>query len=272
MRRIAFSLLLAGSTLSAVQAQEVGACCRDDGTCVLCTAAECICVGDCNCDGRVDFADINAFVSAIEGAPQCLLARCDINGDGQVDFRDINPFVTLLATSGGDCPGGPNGRWLGVGSHCERCCWLTPPPGCVLEGEPPCTPGYMDHYNGGCWSNPPVFQPLEVGQTLFGHTGVGLTGPQGLDADYYQFTLSAPTRVRATLRAEVGTHFCLERPGPGGGCTGLTVIEHWDTEPCLERWLDPGVLPAGDYWIFICGSMTWECQAAYILTLTTPAE
>jgi hypothetical protein len=59
--------------------------------------------GDLNCDGTVDFGDINPFVlaetdlAAWQAAyPGCPVANGDINGDGSVDFGDINPFVALL--------------------------------------------------------------------------------------------------------------------------------------------------------------------------------
>jgi hypothetical protein len=59
--------------------------------------------GDTNCDGSVDFGDINPFVLMLTdlGAweashPGCPTANGDINGDGSVDFGDINPFVALL--------------------------------------------------------------------------------------------------------------------------------------------------------------------------------
>jgi hypothetical protein len=54
-------------------------------------------LGDMNCDGQVDFRDINPFVSILSGAGPCRLANADVNGDDQIDFRDINPFVALLA-------------------------------------------------------------------------------------------------------------------------------------------------------------------------------
>jgi len=60
--------------------------------------------GDLNCDGSVDFGDINPFVLAIsdpegyaESFPGCDRMNADINGDGSVDFGDINPFVGLLS-------------------------------------------------------------------------------------------------------------------------------------------------------------------------------
>jgi hypothetical protein len=60
-------------------------------------------IGDLNCDGSVDFADINPFVLALANPggykaqyPDCDILNADINGDSQVDFADINPFVGLL--------------------------------------------------------------------------------------------------------------------------------------------------------------------------------
>lgn len=61
-------------------------------------------LGDVNCDGTLDFGDINPFVllmtdqlawaTAYPGSP---LLNGDINGDGTVDFGDLNPFIALLS-------------------------------------------------------------------------------------------------------------------------------------------------------------------------------
>jgi probable HAF family extracellular repeat protein len=60
--------------------------------------------GDLNCDGAVDFGDINPFVLALSSReayeaanPNCPWLNADINVSGTVDFADINPFVALLA-------------------------------------------------------------------------------------------------------------------------------------------------------------------------------
>ena len=60
--------------------------------------------GDMNCDGAVNFDDINPFVLALSDPPgwhaaypDCNLLNGDVNGDGAVDFQDINPFVALLS-------------------------------------------------------------------------------------------------------------------------------------------------------------------------------
>jgi hypothetical protein len=66
--------------------------------------------GDLNCDGAIDFDDINPFVLYMSNQPawQALYPDCpptvgDINGDGtygQGTLSDVNPFVALL-TGGG---------------------------------------------------------------------------------------------------------------------------------------------------------------------------
>jgi hypothetical protein len=60
-------------------------------------------VGDVNCDGRLDFGDINPFVLALSNPaayaatfPDCPLSQADCNRDGVVNFGDINPFVARL--------------------------------------------------------------------------------------------------------------------------------------------------------------------------------
>ncbi len=59
--------------------------------------------GDTNCDGVVDFDDIDSFVVALSGAaayaagyPNCLWLTADCNADGTVNFDDIDAFVATL--------------------------------------------------------------------------------------------------------------------------------------------------------------------------------
>jgi hypothetical protein len=60
--------------------------------------------GDVNCDGVVDFRDINPFVLILSNLagwqaayPGCPWQNGDCNQDGTVDFKDINPFVAVLS-------------------------------------------------------------------------------------------------------------------------------------------------------------------------------
>ena len=107
-----------------------GACCLADGSCAVTTQADCggtyqgdastcdpnpcVCVGDLNCDGAIDFADINPFVLYLSNYDTWMteFAGCnplngDINGDGSYgatpDFGDINPFVALMGQCGMGC-------------------------------------------------------------------------------------------------------------------------------------------------------------------------
>ncbi len=65
--------------------------------------------GDLNCDGVINFDDVNPFVMALVGQTgyeahyaNCRWLNADINADGTVDFDDINPFVACLVAGG--CP------------------------------------------------------------------------------------------------------------------------------------------------------------------------
>ena len=60
--------------------------------------------GDLNCDGLVDFSDINPFVLLLSCRscytaqyPNCPYQTGDCNNDGQISFADINPFVAVLS-------------------------------------------------------------------------------------------------------------------------------------------------------------------------------
>jgi hypothetical protein len=66
-----------------------------------------LCAGDLNCDGMVDFDDIDPFVEAL-GCPggagwvhECPWINGDCDGDENVTFDDIDPFVGMIGTS---CP------------------------------------------------------------------------------------------------------------------------------------------------------------------------
>ncbi len=67
------------------------------------TPAPPVATGDLNCDGTVDFFDIDPFVTALLNPteyelqyPDCDRLAADVDGDGVVNFFDIDPFVGLL--------------------------------------------------------------------------------------------------------------------------------------------------------------------------------
>ena len=105
--------------------QPTGACCRA-GVCVVLAEDLCVgiggsylgdntvcdpnpcpppaCLGDADCDGDVDFFDIDPFVAKLgcpgSGPIGCALGcpwqNSDVDQDGDVDFFDIDPFVARL--------------------------------------------------------------------------------------------------------------------------------------------------------------------------------
>ena len=101
---------------------QAGACCFGDGTCAITSAAECdtgVCAGDLDCDGAVNFDDIDLFVDAL-GFPggvgwphDCPWLSGDCSGDGDVTFDDIDAFVSRI--------GQPCDVWLGAGTTCDEC-------------------------------------------------------------------------------------------------------------------------------------------------------
>jgi probable HAF family extracellular repeat protein len=60
-------------------------------------------LSDVNCDGRIDFFDIDPFMLALfdpsayaVAHPGCDIALADVNWDGHVNFFDIDPFLACL--------------------------------------------------------------------------------------------------------------------------------------------------------------------------------
>jgi hypothetical protein len=67
--------------------------------------------GDANCDGTVNFFDIDPFLTALFNLPTYLGTFCDgsicavdIDCSGNVDFFDIDPFLNCLFLTCPSCP------------------------------------------------------------------------------------------------------------------------------------------------------------------------
>ena len=88
------------AVLTSTGCDAAGGSYRGDGT--SCEPNPCVCPGDMDCDGLVDFDDINLFVAALSypggvGWPfPCPWLSGDCNGDHDVTFDDINAFVARM--------------------------------------------------------------------------------------------------------------------------------------------------------------------------------
>ncbi|TWT44716.1 hypothetical protein RAS1_11320 [Phycisphaerae bacterium RAS1] len=101
---------------------------------------------------------------------------------------------------------------------------------CRVEGEPDCANGYVDNFNGGCNSTPPVFGTVQCGDRVCGKYGtfVSAGGSNFRDTDWYTFSLTQRTAI--TWRAM------------GGATTRVFVLN----SNCPAASLGTAVAPAGE--------------------------
>jgi len=81
------------------------------------------------------------------------------------------------------------------------------PPGAILEGEPHCYDGYVDHYNGGCNSIPPIFMEVPCSSETIIYCGeIGNfyddTGRPRRDTDWYALRPWEEMHVHVSAYAE----------------------------------------------------------------------
>ena len=163
----------------------------------------------------------------------------------------------------------------GYGSSCGdyllnvvESCALHCPEGAMLENEPPCQNGYMDHYNGGCNSDPPVFQPLpsmvEDCATLCGKS-CSFEGFPDRDTDWYVVTgLGQAITVECTAEFYVDL-FLIYNPDCADLQYDLTTSPACTTAS-LSRFIAAGesiwimvrpysisAVPESDYILHVCG-------------------
>ena len=54
-------------------------------------------LGDVNCDGEINIADINFVIDAILSTNKSM--ACDVNGDGEINVADVNAIIDLILNS-----------------------------------------------------------------------------------------------------------------------------------------------------------------------------
>lgn len=149
---------------------------------------------------------------------------------------------------------------------------VTCPPGGILEAEPACGPNYVDTYNGGCNSNPPVFQAISSGDVICGQTGVFENSDSTIsrDTDWFSFTLGEAKLVEWEVYGEAPMLAAIAKPG-SAGCDDFEVLALDTANYCESVYLSE-VLPAGTYWVIAMVdnfSTYWECEIPYIASFNT---
>ncbi|MFH1681733.1 MAG: hypothetical protein ABIH26_13960 [Candidatus Eisenbacteria bacterium] len=158
-------------------------------------------------------------------------------------------------------------------------CTVDCPPSGRPEGEPPCHDGYVDLYNGGCDSAPPVFQAVECDgdpAIYCGKSGSWTVGEdEHIDSDWYEIALSETKTITASVEAEFHVFLSLmdgnATPGPDP-CLDpdLLIAEELGSycqEISITRILEPGT-----YWIQVRpytfpGPVSCEIFNCYTLTI-----
>ncbi|MFN8178303.1 MAG: hypothetical protein U0167_10250 [bacterium] len=155
-------------------------------------------------------------------------------------------------------------------------CPVDCPPGSLLEGEPICSDGYRDAFNGGCNSVPPVFSPLDCSPTgvvtVCGtYGGFYLEGFTYRDTDWYQIVIPpGPDKLIGwTVRGETDT---LAGIIDGrGGCPVTTFYEYAYGASCADITVARTLAP-GTWWLWVgplnFGSEAGPCGQNYVATLS----
>jgi len=161
---------------------------------------------------------------------------------------------------------------------CEPLC----PAGAVLEGEPTCYTDYDDVYNGGCNSEPPIFQTIATAPliTICGESGVFDYGPTSTyrDTDWYEIFLTEDRQVTLRMCSDFPAVFGFIDSSLYPGCTGTIYIDPYAlSTPYFTEELSH-FLTAGTWWIFVSTADfgDYPCGSQYVLevegTAYSPVE
>ncbi|RPJ41217.1 MAG: hypothetical protein EHM19_12375 [Candidatus Latescibacterota bacterium] len=159
-------------------------------------------------------------------------------------------------------------------------CVVPFPPGAQLEGEPDCGPNYVDTYNGGCGSNPTIFQTLcpEPGAStavLYGKSGTYLcNGLSYRDTDWFEVEGIGAT-VTATLWAEFPVLLfliygmdCLYPAYDfvqGYPCQEVSLSHYLGGDSYMWIWVGPSVFsgpPCGSHYVLMVENISCELPDA----------
>ncbi|MBN2541874.1 choice-of-anchor J domain-containing protein, partial [bacterium] len=151
---------------------------------------------------------------------------------------------------------------------CEDPCLVECPTGSVPEDEPVCGDDYVDNYNGGCNSSPPIFQTISCGDTICGKAGTYTIDDtiNRRDTDWYGITLAEDRVVTWTAVAEFPVLIAIIEPITD--CDSFEIVSMLSVDQCDTVSLTE-FLVAGTYWFFIAPSVFRgvPCNSNYVATL-----
>lgn len=159
-------------------------------------------------------------------------------------------------------------------SFAARDCDLVCPPCAFFESEPDCFDGYVDTWNGGCNSEPAVFETLNpyYGEIIVcGTSGTYEPGPRSggrasRDTDWYSITLDDTRNISFCCTAEFP--LMLHVIDASTGCDSPTILQSAVADSCEEVCIDILIGP-GEYWLWV-GASVFDgvpCDSEYIMTV-----
>lgn len=185
-----------------------------------------------------------------------------------IDCIDLMPGTYYIMIDSWEDPGCIPEFALTI-TNCDPCDVLCPSGG-IPEGEPICHDGYIDEYNGGCNSDPPVFSPIECGNTVCGTSGtfVDDLGAPTRDTDWYEITTDTFMTFYWTAKAEFPLQICIIDGTEG--CEYMQTIECGYFGECQLGEVAAFCMPPGTYWFFVAPDAFSgiPCGAEYVATLT----
>nr|MBC8527501.1 T9SS type A sorting domain-containing protein [Candidatus Cloacimonadota bacterium] len=185
---------------------------------------------------------------------------------GGIDMYAGNTYYIIVDGYGGEC-----GDYELIITECVPCIVECPEWG-IPEGEVCPEDGYVDDFNGGCNSEPPVFSPIECSQTICGTASTYLfDGSNYRDTDWYELILEEGTwDLTWTAIAEFPLLIFLIDAG-SGNCVDYTILGSASGNPCEEVSLS-AIVTGGTYWLWVGPSVFsgWPCNDDndYVATLT----
>ncbi len=164
------------------------------------------------------------------------------DADGNSIFQDGFGGVDPVGGDVGivDCEGGPG-------------CVVECPTGGIPEGEECPLDEYVDNFNGGCNSEPPIYSPIACGEVICGTGSTYLfEGSNFRDTDWYELTIAEPSTIYWNAEAEFPVAvFILD--ATVGDCDNIIVLSSGTADPCVEVQIEASVGP-GTYWLFVAPS------------------